>query len=187
LNLHGFDVQASSNYNTISGNNASSNGAYGFWVEESSNYNTISGNNVSSNTQYGIHLTSSSNNTIYNNYFNNTHNAYDNGNNIWNTTKTEGRNIINGSYLGGNYWSNYAGADTIGSDGLGDNLTPYNSSGYISNGGDYQPLVTIGIADTTAPVITISSPLEGLTYNTSAVALNVSANESITSWQYNAE
>ncbi len=179
-NHHGIRLYSSSN-NTLMNNTANSNTDNGIWllssrnntltnntvnlnlhgfdVQASSNYNTLSGNNVSSNTQYGIYLYLSSNNTIYNNYFNNTHNAYDNRNNTWNTAKTEGRNIINGSYFGGNYWSNYAGADTIGSDGLGDTLTPYNSSGNILNGGDYKPLVTIGITDTTAPVITISVPV----------------------------
>jgi uncharacterized repeat protein (TIGR01451 family) len=92
----------------------------------------------------------SSDNTIYNNYFNNTNNAYDDGNNIWNTTKTAGTNIIGGSWLGGNYWSDYAGTDTDG-DGLGDTLLPYNSSGEIIAGGDYQPLVAVGFG----PILSI--------------------------------
>jgi hypothetical protein len=93
------------------------------------------------NNTIGINLSSSSNNTIYNNYFNNTNNAYDNANNTWNISKTNGTNIIGGSYLGGNFWSDYNGTDNVSSDGLGDTQVPYNSSDYIQNGGDYLPLV----------------------------------------------
>jgi len=57
-------------------------------------------------------------NTIYNNYFNNTNNAYDDGNNTWHIAKTDGTNIIGDSWLGGNYWSDYTGED-LDADGLG--------------------------------------------------------------------
>jgi len=91
----------------------------------------------------GINLTSSFNNTIYNNYFDNPLNAQNNGNNTWNITKTSGTNIIGGSWLGGNYWSDYNGSD-LDNDGLGDTLLPYNCTGNITSGGDYHPL-TIGV------------------------------------------
>ena len=115
----------------------------------SSSYNnSISGNTVS-NGNVGISLIfDSDNNLIDNNYFDNTNNAYDQGNNTWNITKTPGTNIVGGPWLGGNYWSDYMGEDLDG-DRLGDTLLPYNCSGKllygvgdgIPNGGDYLPLL----------------------------------------------
>jgi PGF-CTERM protein len=140
-------------YCNISDNNASGN-YNGIYLYSSSNYNTLLNNTADSNSKYSIRLDSSSSNQIYNNYFNNTNNARDYGNNTWNVTPTAGTNIIGGSWLGGNYWSDYAGADENG-DGLGDTLTPYNSSGNITYGGDHHPLVMPGF---TAPNITSSAP-----------------------------
>jgi parallel beta-helix repeat protein len=138
-NNYGIYLYSSSN-NTLTGNNASNNSNRGIHLQYSSN-NTLTGNVANSNTFSGIYLDSSSNNNhIYNNYFDNAVNAYDDGNNIWNISKTHGANIIGGSWLGGNYWSDYTGEDANG-DGLGDSSVPYNASGNIVNGGDWLPLV----------------------------------------------
>jgi len=133
----GICLYSSSN-NTLTNNDVFNN-KYGIY-SRLSNDNFLTNNTINSNVDYGVYLDSSGNNLIYNNYFNNTNNAYDDGNNIWNITKTAGTNIIGGPYLGGNYWSDYAGEDLDG-DELGDTLIPYNSSGNITNGGDYLPLV----------------------------------------------
>ncbi|MDY6966326.1 MAG: NosD domain-containing protein [Halobacteriota archaeon] len=126
--------------NNILEKNTESNNGIGILLRESTD-NTITNNNITDNA-CGIVLTHSSNNFIYNNIFNNENNAYDNGNNIWNITKTGGINIIGGPYLGGNYWSDYMGVDDDG-DGLGDTQIPYNSDGDIGSGGDSHPLVEV--------------------------------------------
>jgi parallel beta-helix repeat protein len=165
-----------SSSNNMLTNNTASNNDCGIYLEKYSSSNILTGNNASNNDNYGIYLCDScDNNSIYNNYFNNTHNAWADGNNIWNITKTLGTNIIGGPYLGGNYWSDYAGNDTDG-DGLGDTLIPYNSTGNIANGGDYLPLVpvqkpTVSITtdkfsyktgDTITIIIDINNPTENI-------------------------
>lgn len=139
-NNFGIYLAYSSNNNTLLGNNASNNYG-GIGLNYSSN-NTLNGNTAISNNNFGIRLGLSPDNIIYNNYFNNANNAFDDGNNTWNITKTSGKNIVGGSWLGGNFWSDYAGEDTDG-DSLGDTLLPYNSTGGIRTGGDYLPQVRV--------------------------------------------
>lgn len=97
--------------------------------------NTITGSSIE-NCEYGLYVESSDYNLIYDNYFSNANNVYvdEETMNYWNTTKREGINIIGGPYIGGNYWSDYAGQDTTG-DKIGEE--PYVID---SNNSDYLPL-----------------------------------------------
>ncbi len=131
--------------------------------------NSFSSNFVLNNSGYGILINAGSNNLIYNNYFNNTKNANDLGINNWNTSRTMGPAIHGGSYLGGNFWSDYAGWDIDG-DGLGNTRVPYNSSNNISNGGDYLPLTKVN-----------SVPSMNLVFVNSTLGTNLTT-ENLTCW-----
>jgi len=122
--------------------NISDNVASGNWdsicMEDSSN-NTLTGNTASNNDNCGTYLEGSSDNLIYNNYWSNANNVYDDGSNRWNTTITNIPNIIGGPSIGGNYWSDYTCADP---DGGGFGEEPYS----ITDGSnfDYHPLCLSG-------------------------------------------
>jgi len=86
---------------------------------------------------FGIRLEGSSGNLVYDNLLENPADAFDDGTNAWNMTPDGGaRNIAGGAWLGGNYYSDYAGRDDD-HDGFGDE--PYRVSGGASL--DRYPLV----------------------------------------------
>lgn len=107
---------------------------------KSSNHNTVTSNTVENNLNWGINLYGGSNNNlIYNNYFAGKAErnlVEDHGDNQWNIEKTSGENIVDGPYLGGNYYDIYEGSDSDG-DGIGD--TPYQIPG--GSNVDHLPLV----------------------------------------------
>jgi parallel beta-helix repeat protein len=151
--------------------NISDNTASGNWdgiYLKFSNDNILLNNTASNNDNYGIELYDSSDNLIYNNYWSNTNNVYDGGSNRWNTTVTPvttGSNIIGGSFIGGNYWSDYTGADDGG--GLGN--IPYNITG--GSNFDYHPLCYLSEAS-------VKGDLNGdgdLTSADAAIALRLAA------------
>jgi len=179
---NGFYLNSYSNNNTLTNNTANSN-YDGIDIDLFSSSNTIKSNTILNNIGRGINLGDSNSNFIFNNFFNNSVNALDDGNNFWNTTKTLGTNIMGGSYLGGNFWSNYNGTDTDG-DGLGDTNLPYNSNGNIVNGGDYLPLTTVGFGGQVSSCTNITSSgayvLTNNILNSGAVAcINITASNVI--------
>jgi parallel beta-helix repeat protein len=131
----GIWFEWSCNYNSISGNNITDNYWDSIWLYNSSN-NAISGNNLSANNWAGIALEGSSNNAIFGNeikynYYgvwlnHSLSNTIYHNNFVDNTEQVHSLNSTNvwegGSPTGGNYWSDYTGADSD-SDGIGD--SPY--------------------------------------------------------------
>jgi parallel beta-helix repeat protein len=130
----------------VSRNTVSENGFGGIYLSNS-NSSTISSNLVTFNVYFGIALIHySSDNLVYENYVShNNPNAYDEALkhlgmlNHWNTTRKEGNNIVGGSYIGGNYWSDYQGVDQ-NQDGIGDTPYTFETPGYYPNT-DYLPIV----------------------------------------------
>jgi parallel beta-helix repeat protein len=126
--------------NTLTGNSAENN-YYGFSINTENSIVTL--NRAEGNSGYGLVASvASGGNEIYNNYFDNANNVFDESavGNYWNVTEITGSNIIGGNYIGGNFWSDYVGIDN-NADGIGNTLLPYNSNSKITNGGDYAPLV----------------------------------------------
>jgi len=151
-------------------NNTISNNNIGISFEGDSFGNTVINNKVELNKQYGVYINQISEapydgtNRFYNNIFNNTINLFnDTGNytgnyyiakatNIstgkisvaLNTTKTSGTNIVDGPYLGGNFWAKPDGTgfsqtcNDWNRDGIGDSI--YTASAYDI---DYLPLIPI--------------------------------------------
>jgi parallel beta-helix repeat protein len=139
---NGINLYNSSKINIY--NNYLSFNEYGIWLVKSRN-NVISNNRIVENTLAGIACyLNSSNNTVYNNFFNNTNNTLffsSKNQSIWNTTKKAGKNIINGTFLGGNYWATPRGngysqtCSDANNDGICDTSYTLNSQNT-----DYLPL-----------------------------------------------
>jgi parallel beta-helix repeat protein len=100
---------AGSSNNSVSRNNITNN-HYGIELYYSSS-NNVSGNNITANNDCGIYLSFTSDNGVYhNNFVNNTGQVCSkNSTNVWD----------DGYPSGGNYWSDYNGADAD-HDGIGD-------------------------------------------------------------------
>ena len=129
---------------------------YGIYIRGGSN-STIVKSTIEHNSYAGIYTDSSpSNYLIYNNLLNNSLNVFNGGrNNHWNTTKQKGRSIVNGPFIGGNYWGKPDGrgySDTC-SDNNGDGIcdSPYTLGTYVV---DYLPLTF----EVKPPEINIISP-----------------------------
>jgi parallel beta-helix repeat protein len=130
--------------NTLENNTVSENNE-GISLTGESNGNILVSNIIKSNLKVGLHIYETSGNLIHNNYFNNTANVESElvaGENLWNTTRSEGTNIVGGSYLGGNFWGKPdgtvypRGVRDADLDGIFDSMYNIEGSGFI----DYLPL-----------------------------------------------
>ena len=163
LNNDNGIVLSESGSNTIHNNTVSSNMNNGIWVRFSDG-NNITHNNISMNTDTGIVLDYSDDNRVYhNNITDNVIQAFAN---------TDTNQWDNGYPSGGNYWSDYTGADEksgpnqdlLGGDGIGDD--PYHIPEVASR--DRYPLM-FPMGSTSAsplnnpPTCTIVSPAPGET------------------------
>jgi parallel beta-helix repeat protein len=121
-------VLFSSSNNVVSGNNITTNG-YGIRLLPFCSGNVFSGNNVAENYWMGVYINESSDNVFYHNNF------VDNAQQIYTLSST---NVWDDGYpSGGNYWSNYDGADA-NHDGIAD--TAYTTK---DTNIDHYPLMTI--------------------------------------------
>jgi len=145
----------------------------GIYVYDSENI-TVSSNILMDNDA-GLNLSESKHITVYDNYFDNVIDVEGVGtNNTWNISKTPGRNIVNGPFLGGNFWANYTG-DDMDYDGFGDTNVPYNSSNAIPDGGDHLPLVK----DEVIPTVMYENDtyVDGIFINWDHIRVNVSGSD----------
>lgn len=129
---------------TITDNKAVSN-TVGITLENSNN--NILKNNIVKSNNIGMQLISSAENTVYNNLFNNTNNfnfVYTIHSNKWNISNASELNILNGTFLGGNFWAtpSSTGFSQICKDSNIDSLCDSNFQLNPENF-DYLPLTTV--------------------------------------------
>lgn len=138
-----------------------------------------------------IDVNSAGNNTFYDNLFNaSTRNSFsDSGfswspsaptNFVWNTTKTEGINIVGRSWFGGNYWTNNASngySDTC-TDSDGDYICDSAYDGISDYNVDYLPLAKYTVQISGCRNLTFSDTTHTLnqSFNATGACIQVQAN-----------
>lgn len=125
---------------TVEYNDLLENARFGIKIVESGDH--VIRHNYVRTSETGIHMgLGVSGNLVHDNFFSNIVNVDDRqGGNLWNVSKREGRNIIGGAFLAGNYWSDMTDEfHDHDVDGLAESHGPYAVG--IPTGGDYLPLV----------------------------------------------
>lgn len=148
-NFQGIMLQQHVQETIIANNRITDNGWNGITLKSGCKNTAVYENTLTNNFYAGLGISDASNTYLYHNTFqSNRHQAYDNGNNIWD----------DGYPSGGNYGDDYTGSDTDG-DGIGD--TPYLIPDGINK--DRYPLMAPYTSqDTIPPMVRIVSPSNGL-------------------------
>lgn len=129
INGTSFDFETVTD-SSIIGNNIQ-NATVAMILHSSSNNNVLHENWLKDNVNLGLNITSSIGNNIFNNYFENDNNVYDDSDNAWYTSYSCGvPNIVGGPCKGGNFYSDYYGLDNGANgrdqgDGVGDQPDNY--------------------------------------------------------------
>lgn len=154
---------------------------------EGSNSNTIQKNLIAYNYGSGISLEESSKNIIYNNYFKNAENVEDNAvnaDNIWQSNLSTTKNLIQGPYIGGNFWADLEGT------GYSETCVDENSNGicdesYTVTGGgsDKFPL----FPKVPSAVTTLENKLDAEAYKEGMAAEEEAVTETVTPVERGAE
>jgi parallel beta-helix repeat protein len=179
----------SSSKNQVINSTIKDNKKYGLYLDYA-RFNNITGSRIENNSvsgYAGIYLYSSTSctstsNSSYNRFWNNIINNTPNGGlnwktygcnhtNYFNTTKQAGSNIIGGSWIAGNWWSDYAGVDNDG-DGIGD-------SAYVINASYMQDLLPLVYPDITPPTTTLLAPSDGSIDDDSNVTFEFKATDNL--------
>jgi len=171
-------VLVSSSNNILNDNTANSNGLNGLCIHNSFD-NTIIANNASNTHYYGIAVYRSNNNKIYlNNFVKNRVGTYSRiSSNIWNSTEPITYQYNNSTFTNylGNYWGpNYSGTDAD-CDGIRDTPCLIPDSGGV----DWYPLMETWTApaDSTQPILTITSPAPNTTTHTPTITVTGTASD----------
>ncbi|WMW22977.1 NosD domain-containing protein [Methanolobus mangrovi] len=176
-NKDGIYIEYSSG-NVLNNNSVDSNMDRGVRLADSSN-NILNSNIICNNSVFGIRLSNSDNNSIYNNYFNNTNNTEIAGtskDNSWNITKTTGPNIIDGPFLGGNYWAEPDGT------GFSQTCIDANNDGFCDTQFDLSVNDTDFLPLNLNPAIDIEKHINGVDADT-PIGVALRENETVT-WEY---
>lgn len=151
---------------------------------------SIKGNRIIFNSKCGLYDNAYGSNTIFNNFFNNTNNVifdeFHQVPNIWNSTISKDKNIIDGPYIAGNYWAtpNSTGFSQLNKDIDADGIA---EEPCIIDGEDldYMPLVTPEKqSGSLLPVATFQTNISKGSAPLSVQFTDLSKNASSWSWDF---